>query len=39
MSVPQELAELRQQVAELQAWKQQVESVWQKIVEVNDGAG
>ena len=38
MSVPQELAELRQQVAELQTWTQQVESVWQKIVEVNDGA-
>ena len=31
MSVPQELAELRQQVAELQAWKEAVERVWQKV--------
>ena len=33
MGIPEQLAELKQQVADLLAWKAEVEAVWPQIVE------
>ena len=39
MGIPEQLAELRQQLAELQAWKEAVEKVWPQIKEQTNEPG
>ena len=36
MGIPQDIEELRRQIAELQAWKEAVEKVWPQIKEMTD---